>query len=150
MRMGLLRIAVALGVVCGVVSPLPAQPKKAAPAPAPRKPPPPPKRPKGNPAQELDHFAKMSPEDREAALAKLPPVRRAQMEQRLERYQRLSPEQQEKFKARLELMQSLPKERQVAVRQEIQTLRAMPPRERRKALNGDELKDFSPDEQTLV
>jgi hypothetical protein len=73
------------------------------------------------------------------------------MEQRLDRYQKSSPEQQEKFKQRLEAMYNLPKERQAAVREKIQELRALPPAERRKALNGDELKQkFSPDEQQLV
>lgn len=93
----------------------------------------------------------MSPEDREKALAKLPPQRRAAMEQRLDRYQKLSPEQQEKFKQRLDAMQSLPKDRQTAVREKIQELRALPPPERRKALNGEDLKqNFSPEEQQLV
>jgi hypothetical protein len=135
--------------VCGAVSPLWAQSRKA--AVAPRKPPAPPKRPQANPAKELDRFAKMSPEDRENALSKLPPQRRAAVEQRLAHYQTLTPEQQEKFKQRLEMMQSLPKDRQDAVRQKIQELRALPPAERRKGLTGDDLKqNFSPDEQTLV
>src|SRR5271154_4314540 len=51
-----------------------------------------------NPGKELDRFTKMSPEDREKELSKLPPQRRAAFEQRLARYQQMSPEQQERFK----------------------------------------------------
>jgi Protein of unknown function (DUF3106) len=150
MKIGL-RIAIAAMLVCGAI-PAFAQTKKA--AVAPRKPPAPPKpakRPQANPAKELDQFSKMSPQDREQALAKLPPARRAAVEQRLARYQNMTPEQQEKFKAHLEIMKGLPKDRQQAVRQEIERLRAMPPRDRRAALNAEELKqNFSPDEQKLV
>jgi hypothetical protein len=63
----------------------------------------------------------------------------------------MTPEQQEKFKEKLEIMRRLPKDRQNAVRQEIEQLRSLPPAERRKALEGDELRqNFSPDEQQLV
>ena len=145
-----LGIAFALLLVCGAVSPLAAQSKKA-PAAVPRKAPTPPKRPQQNPAKELDRFSKMSPEEREKALSKLPPERRANVEQRLARYQNMTPEQQEKFKQRLEVMQSLPKDRQAAVRQQIEQLQAMPFRDRKKALEGDEFKkNFSPDEQKLI
>jgi len=48
------RIAFAVVFVCGFMSPLRAQSKKA--AVAPRKPPAPPKRPQANPARELDRF----------------------------------------------------------------------------------------------
>ena len=93
----------------------------------------------------------MSPEDREKALAKLPPQRRAAVEQRLARYQQMTPEQQERFKVQLERMHKLSPARQNAVRQQIQQLRALPAPQRRKALNGDELKqNFSPDEQALI
>jgi hypothetical protein len=149
-----LRIAMAAMLVCGAVSPLAAQSKKA--AAAPRKPPPPPKpaakRPQVNPAKELDQFSKMSPEDREKALSKLPPQRRAVVEQRLARYQNMTPERQEAFKRQLEIMQSLPKDRQNAVRDRIKEIRELPTQaERRKALTGDEFKkNFSPDEQEVV
>lgn len=93
----------------------------------------------------------MSPEEQQKQLAKLPPARRAAVEQRLARYQRLTPQQQEQFKQRLEMMQSLPRDRQNAVRQEIQRLRALPPAERRRALNGEELnQNYAPDEQKLI
>ena len=162
MRMADLRIAVAVLIVCGVASPVAAQQKK------PPKPPPPPKsqaHPAGgagkpsaavqrineNPAGELDRFTKMSPQEREKELSKLPPQRRAAFEQRLADYQRLTPEQQEKFRVKLELMQSLPKDRQNAVKQEIQRILALPGPQRRKVLNSEDFNQkFSPDEQTLI
>jgi hypothetical protein len=156
MRTRGLRIAVAVLFVCGAIS---AQQTK-----KPPKPPPPPKahpagkgpggapnRPQLNTAKELDQFSKMSPQDREKALAKLPPQRRAAVEQRFARYQQMTPEQQEKFKQRMEEMESLPKDRQNAVRDAIQRLQALPVPQRRKALNSDEFnQNFSPDEQRLI
>ncbi len=101
-----IRIAVALLLVCGALVPVSAQSKKA--AAAPRKPPPAPKPPpakrsEGNPAKELDQFSRMSPEEREKALSKLPPQRRAAVEQRFNRYQKMTPEQQQRFKQELGL-----------------------------------------------
>ncbi len=169
MRMVGLRIAGALLFVCGAISPLgvtplaaqqtkPPKPPKAQP-----KPPPPPKsRPAGkgseavkrlneNPVGELDRFTKMSPQQREKELSKLPPQRRANFEQRLAHYESLTPEQQEKFKLNVEMMQSLPKDRQNAVKNEIQRLQALPPAQRRKILMSEEFRQrFSPDEEKLV
>ena len=146
-----LRVAAASLFVCGFAPGVIAQAPKKAPAAAPRKPPTPPKRPQASPTKELDRFSKMSPEERDQALAKLPPARRNFIEKNLTRYQNMTPEQQERFKQRLELMRSLPQERQAAVRQQIEQLRAMPPAERRKALYSEEFKqNYSPDEQELI
>lgn len=159
-RLGL-RIAVVILAVCGAVFPLAAQEHK------PPKPPPPPKPAKaggaaGKPGggfknpqvkavQELDRFSKMSPQDREKALAKLPPQRRAVFEQRLARYEQMTPEQRDRVKQRVEEMEGLPKDRQNAIRQEIQRLQALPFGQRKKALNSEEFQQrFSPDEQRLV
>jgi hypothetical protein len=147
-------------LVCGAVAPVAAQQKK------PPKPPPPPKaqgHPAGgkpspavqrlnqNPAGELDRFTKMSPQEREKELSKLPPQRRAAFEQRLAHYMSLTPEQQQKTRQAIELMESLPKDRQNAVRQEIQRINALPRDQRRRILNGEEFNQrFSPDEQTLI
>jgi mRNA-degrading endonuclease RelE of RelBE toxin-antitoxin system len=162
MRMPGLRIALLPAFVGATFClPLAAQEKKPPPQPKPPKAAKPPAtkpaggnnaaRPQESPAKELDHFAKMTPEQQSKELAKLPPGRRAQLENRLNQYNKLSPEQQEKFKERLEVMQSLPKDRQNAVKAEIVRLRALPPAERRKAVNGDELaQKFSPDEQRLI
>jgi hypothetical protein len=151
------RIAVAVLVVCGAISPLSAQKTKKAPPPpkppahAATKPPAGANRPQPNPAKELDQFSKMSPEEREKSLSQLPPQRRAAFEQRLERYQRMTPEQQEHFKQQLEMMQKLPRDRQNVVRDEIQRLQALPGPERRRALNSDQFnQSYSADEQKLI
>lgn len=154
------RIAVAVLAVCGAVFPVAAQQQK------PPKPPPPPKpakasnpgKPPGgfkNPnvkaVEDLERFSKMSPQDREKALSKLPPQRRAVFEQRLARYEQMTPEQRERVKQRVEEMESLPKDRQNAVRQEIQRINALPFPQRKKILMSEEFKQrFSPDEQRLV
>lgn len=104
-----------------------------------------------NPAKELERFQKMSPQDRQKALAKLPPDRRARMEKQLSRYENLTPAQQAQVNRRLQKFQSLPPQRQNAVRQELQHLRAMPPAQRRAVLNSDqESRRFSPDELQLL
>jgi hypothetical protein len=159
MRMPGLRIALVFAFA-GAFLPLAAQEKKPPPPPKAAKPAGKPPAGRGNnaaahpqesPTKELDHFAKMTPEQQSKELSKLPPQRRAALERNLARYQKLTPEQQERFKEHLEMMQALPKDRQNAVRQEIQRLHALPPAERRKAVNGDELgQKFSPDEQRLI
>jgi len=155
-----LKIAVAVLAVCGAVFPVAAQQQK------PPKPPPPPKPAKSGPAgkppggmknpqvkavEDLDRFSKMSPQDREKALSKLPPQRRAVFEQRLARYEQMTPEQRQEVRQRVEEMESLPKDRQNAVKQEIQRIRALPPPQRLKILSSEEFKQrFAPDEQRVV
>jgi len=148
--------------VCGAISPLGAQQTS-----KPPKPPPPPKaqaHPNGKPPagagkvppasnvlQELDRFSKMSPQEREKALSKLPPQRRAAFEQRLEQYEKLPPEERARQRQIVEEMESLPKDRQNAVKQEIQRVRALPGGQRLKALSSEDFKQrFSPDEQRVV
>lgn len=153
-------------VVCGAIFPFPTFAQKkasSAPAPKPAKPPKPVQPPKpspeaaaaarrlqDNPAKELDRFTAMTPEQREKELSKLPPPRRAAFEQRLARYQQMTPDQQDRFKRQLEIMQRLSPVRQNAVKDKIQELLALPRPELRKALTREELKGFSPDEQTLI
>jgi hypothetical protein len=93
----------------------------------------------------------MSPEEREKALAQLPPERRQRMEQQLQRYEKLTPQQKERVQKRLEMLQSLPPRRQAAVRQELQLLRQMPFAQRKKLLNSeDEKLRFSPEEMDIL
>jgi hypothetical protein len=155
-----LRIAVAILAVCGAVFPAVAQQQK------PPKPPPPPKpaksgaagkpaggfkNPQGKAVEELDRFSKMSPQEREKALSKLPPQRRAVFEQRLEQYQKLPPEEKARMRQLVEEMESLPKDRQNAVKQEIQRIRALPGPQRLKILSSEDFKQrFAPDEQRVV
>ena len=149
--------AAALLVVWAGVSPLAAQKRSS--APSPRMASPPAARPprggsasqgKGNSVEQLERFQKMSPEDREKALSKLPPERRARVEQQLANLDKLTPEQRARRIERLKTLQSLPPERREAVQQEIQDLRSLPPRLRAARLNGDDMKMFSPTEQRLI
>jgi hypothetical protein len=105
----------------------------------------------GNPGLAVERFAQMSPEQREKALARLPPARRQQIEQRLQAYEKLSPQQKQRLQERLEAFQSLPPNRRVAVRQELQYLRSLPPAQRRARLRGPAIEqNFSPEEQQLL
>jgi len=47
----------------------------------------------------------MTPDQREEALAKLPPERRARMEKQLSRYENLTPAQKAQVQRRLEMLQ---------------------------------------------
>jgi hypothetical protein len=109
------------------------------------------KTPLGIPGRDLERFARMSPQERQEQLAKLPPERRLQFERRLERYQNLPPEQREQLQKRYEAFQSLPPPRQLAVRGELLNLRGMSPPERRARLNSPEVRQyFSQEEQRLL
>src|SRR5579862_1746503 len=95
-----LHIAVAaLAVVWGGVSPLSAQrrgPVSHAPKPPAAHPNPSRESPRQNPVQELQRFEQMSPDDREKALSKLPPDRRARVQQQLDQLDKLTPEQRQR------------------------------------------------------
>lgn len=155
-----LHIAVAaLAVVWGGVCPLAAQrrapAKPSAPPPRMARPARGPNGPRGgpprqNPVDQLERFQQMSPNDREKELSKLPPARRARVEQQLANLDKLTPQQRERRLARLRTLQSLPPERRQAVQQEIRDLRALPPRLRAARLNDEEMKTFSPVEQQLI
>ncbi len=107
--------------------------------------------PQVNPAHELQRFLGMPPEEREKALAKLPPQRRAQFEQQLQRFENMPPAQRERQLRRLEEFQNLPQARRPVVRQEIEDLRALPRAVRVDRLNGEEFKQsFSPQEQKYI
>jgi hypothetical protein len=94
--------------------------------------------PKAIPSPQFQRFQQMSPEERERALSKLPPDRRARIEQQLRRYESLTPAQKDFVNRRLEMLRSLPPQRQAAVRQELQRLRGLHPAQRKSALNSEE------------
>lgn len=122
--------------VCGVVPPVMAQARKA---------------PKGIPGPAVQRLLNMTPEEREKALARLPPERRAQVEQRLNRLAQLPPEQRAELQQRYQAFQSLPRDRQDAVRLELQSLRALPPRLRQRRLSSPGFqREYSPEEQRLL
>ena len=143
-------IAVTAVVLAGYVSPSVIAQKKGGPSvprPAPRRP----NRPQQNPARELERFQKMSPADREKELQKLPPERRAQVEQRLQRLDSLPPAQRERQLKRLEALGDLQPDRRNAVRDELQNLRGMTKEQRKARLSSDAVKkNFSPEEQKIL
>lgn len=109
------------------------------------------KNPKNDPVKELERFQKMSPEEREKELAKLPPQRRERVERQMERLDNMSPEQRARMLNRLQTMQHLSPERKQAVTDEIQYLRGLPPNFRRARLYGSEFeKQYSPEEQKVI
>src|SRR5262245_18346711 len=60
----------------------------------------------------IDKWNRMSPEERQTALAKLPPERRLKIEERLNQYQNLTPQQRSQLRDRLENLNQLPPEKQ--------------------------------------
>jgi hypothetical protein len=109
------------------------------------------KAPKGIPGPAVQRLLNMTPAERERALARLPPDRRAQIEQRLNRLAQLPPEQRAELQQRYQAFQSLPRDRQDAVRLELQSLRALPPRLRQRRLSSPGFqREYSPEEQRLL
>jgi len=77
----------------------------------------------------FNRLAEMSPEERAAALAKLPPAQRQRIEQRLENFARQSPEQQARALDQQRRLMALPPERRMQARQSLRELRdTQPPR----------------------
>jgi hypothetical protein len=74
----------------------------------------------------LDRWSRMSPEQRQAMLAKLPPDRRQAMLDRMERWNRLSPQEKDRQRARYERFSHLPADKQALVRRQIQNLVTLP------------------------
>jgi hypothetical protein len=107
--------------------------------------------PRSIPGKQIERLQKMTPEEREKALANLPPERRQQVEKQLNRLDELTPQQRQQLDERFEKLQSFPPARQRAVRQEVQSLRRMTFAERQARLRSEEFKQqFSAEEQDLV
>ena len=119
--------------------------------------------------ERLEELNKMSPEDREKALANLSPERRKRIEARLERLQSLSPQQRQRLLQRLETFRQLPPERQESarrlfrefrdlsgerrrlVRLEMQSVRRLSEVERSSRMTSSEFRSrFSPAEQQMI
>lgn len=117
----------------------------------------------------VDRFNRMSPEERQKALAKLPPERRKRIEDRLNRYNSLTPDQRRELRYRYQAFNQLPPdkqnqarrlfrqfgelapERQAPLRQEFESLRSMPDAERRARMNSDEFRNkYDGHEQKLL
>jgi phage-related protein len=86
--------------------------------------------------QILRGLQNMTPEERQQALSKLPPARRAQIEKRLQNFENLPPAAQERRLDRLERLNSLEPRRQNQVRRSMRDLNALPD-DRRKAVNQE-------------
>ena len=105
----------------------------------------------GIPGPAIRRFLRMSPSDRQAALDRLSPERKAQFAQRLERLERMRPEDRERTIRRMELFGAIPPRRRPVVQAAIQRLRALPERARQRFLESDEAKlRFDPDELELL
>jgi hypothetical protein len=117
----------------------------------------------------LDRLSRMPPAQRQRALEKLSPERRAQVEDRLEKYNQLPQAQKDRLRAQTETFQNLPPERQEAVRRmfrrynnlpedrrqpvrdELRQLRGMPESERNARMNSQEFwNKYSPGERQIL
>ena len=114
---------------------------------------------------ELDRFDRMTPDQRQKALDRLPPERRQRIEQGLDQYRAMNPENRERLRnfermpeeqrdavrQSFRRMQELPPRRRVVVRQEVQRLRGMSDAERESHMQSQDFrKRFDASEQGLV
>jgi hypothetical protein len=154
-----MRVLVLVAMLTTLAGGVLAQPRKA----APRKPGQPP------PHLAIERFNRMSPDERDQMLKRLPPERKAAVEQRLERFNKMSPEAKKRLREEFDQFQQLPpekqetvrktfrdfnqlpEERQPEVRRELQRLRRMTADERQSRLNSEEFRDkFNAEEQGML
>lgn len=110
-----------------------------------------PRRPPALPGPALQKLSQMTPEQRQRVLSRLPPERRARIEEQLNRLEKLPPDQRARLLQRYDEFQGLPRDRQAAVRSELQALRKLPTPQLRERLNSPEFQQqFSPEEQRLL
>lgn len=126
-------------------------------------------KPNGEGPAPLERWNRMTPEERRQALAKLPPERRRELQQKLQQYRNLPPEQREqlgeRYKAFSQLppeqqnrardlfrqFNSLPEDRRPAVKQEYEQLRSMPESERNERMNSEAFRSrYTPSEQQML
>ncbi len=117
----------------------------------------------------LDRWFRMSPEEREKELAKLPPQRARMIREQLQRYNQMPPEEKEELRERyrvfislppaqqqivrerLQAFRALPVPRRLAVHREVLALRALPAEQRPARMNSDEIQSrFSPQERQII
>ena len=118
----------------------------------------------------LQRFVNMTPEERQAAISKLPPQQQALRScSALQAYENMTPQAKERLNSQLDLMRSLPPKRQNQIRQSLRDVNTLPPprrqavrqelarmgnmtEEQRDArLNSEEFRNtFSPGEQTMI
>lgn len=117
----------------------------------------------------VDKWNRMSPEERQKALASMPPDRRQKIEEQLNQYKNLTPAERRELRARLAVFNQLspekqnqarrlfqqfgklPADRQTPVRAEFENLRSMPESERNARLNSDEFRNkYNSNEQGFL
>ena|SRR5580704_10977189 len=117
----------------------------------------------------VDEFERMTPQEQQDALAKLPPERRKKVEAQLahlrslppeqraalrQTYNRLSefpPERQQQIRKALQKFGSQPADRQEAIRQELKQLNGLAPEDRESRMKSPEFRrSFSHNEQQIV
>jgi len=117
----------------------------------------------------IDRWNRMSPEERERELAKLPPARARLIRQRIRRYNQMSPEQQQALRERYQEFSSLPPDKQqtvrgslgefrklstdrkVAVHRAVMEMRTLSEPQRQARMNSEEFRNsFSPVEQQII
>jgi predicted Fe-S protein YdhL (DUF1289 family) len=117
----------------------------------------------------IDRWNRMSPEERERELAKLPPERARLIRQRIHRFNQMNEQEKQDLRDRYETFSQLPAEKQKVVRQrlsefrqlpvarrpvvhgEVEQLRLLPEAQREARLNSDEFRSrFSPQEQQII
>ncbi len=113
----------------------------------------------------LEQFQRMSPQEREQELAKLPADRREKMQRQLEHYDQLTPAQREKldwfnhlapdrkdaFRKAFQKFQAQPPERQQALREELRNLRSMSESERNARIESPDFRGrFNENEQHIL
>src|SRR5581483_9169326 len=85
----------------------------------------------GNPGAVVQQLMRMTPEQRERALEKLPPERQARIREQLQRFDSLPKAEQERRLRLAETFASLPPERQDLVRRQIRAFNELPEDRRR-------------------
>jgi len=103
------------------------------------------------PNPQVARLQRMSPAEREKALAGIAPARRQQIETNLQKLDQMPAEQRDRLFGRLQMLQSFQPDRQQAIRQEIMNLRGLRKPDRRARLSSDELRqNFTPEEIQLL
>lgn len=103
------------------------------------------------PAEQLQRFLDMSPEDREKALSKLPDAQRQAVQQRLDNLERMSPAQRAQTLDQARRLESLPPARRQAVTTQIRSMGGLSIADQRQMIHSPEFnQNFSPEEQQLI
>ncbi len=96
---------------------------------------------------EFERFQRMTPVQRQKALDRLPPERRARLEDRLKKLEQMQPAERQTLLRRFQAFQALPEERRREIRLELRHLRELSPPERKKRLQSPEMKQKFNDEE---